>query len=433
VSYTPRECELSKQYNALTDDAAAAGRLYYELSAIPTRSAQQEASFQQAYAKVLAINSDFQHSLQNIETELGKARPDKLSEVTESQSLMETLSEMPEDAVVVYTLVLDTKVRLILITPTVQIARESSISSDDLAALVFSMRQKYIDRHSDPKGDAKRLYDILFAPLSEAIRSSKAKVIMWSLDGVLRYIPVAALYDGHQYLVEQYSSTVYTAASRDSLRAALAPSWRGVGFGISKPTNGFVGLPQVPEELHGVFGSTDPGGISVPGIYSGNVYMDDSFDRGIFQRSLLQKLALIHLATHFSLNPGSQDDSFMLMGGGGKFTLRDMRIVPNIFSGADLLTLSACETAVFQDTSDGVEVESFAVLAQRQGAKAVLATLWDVADVSTTLFMLEFYSEKKTGASKADALQGAQLALLHQQKYSHPFFWAPFVLYGNWK
>jgi CHAT domain-containing protein len=433
VSYTPRECELAKEYDARADDAATAGRAYYELSAIPQRSAAQEADLQAAYTKVLAINSEFQHALQSIEHELGSARADKLNEVTESQSLMETLAETSEDTVVVYTLVLDTKVRLILITPTIQIARESPISSKALAQLVFSLRQQYSDRHSDPRVDAKKMYDILFAPIAAPIKNSKAKVIMWSLDGVLRYLPIGALYDGSQYLVERYKSTVYTPASRDSLRAGVAPIWRGVGFGISKPTSGFVGLPQVPQELHGVFGSAVPGEPLVPGIYDGTVYLDDEFDKKTFQTSLLKKLTLVHLATHFSLNPGSQDDSFMLMGGGNRFTLRDMRIVPNIFSGADLLTLSACETAVSQDTSDGVEVESFAVLAQRQGAKAVLATLWDVADVSTTRLMLEFYSEKKNGLSKADAMQGAQLSLLHQPKYSHPFFWAPFVLYGNSK
>jgi CHAT domain-containing protein len=122
---------------------------------------------------------------------------------------------------------------------------------------------------------------------------------------------------------------------------------------------------------------------------------------------------------------------------------------------------------------DGKEVEGFGVLAQRQGAKAVVATLWPVADESTKALMQEFYRRRETqpGVPKIEALRQAQLALLRGQKpagdvvaqekrglsepmaersdgsvlalprfplnprapYAHPFYWAPFILIGNWK
>src|SRR5262249_42121039 len=132
-------------------------------------------------------------------------------------------------------------------------------------------------------------------------------------------------------------------------------------------------------------------------------------------------------------------------------------------------TQAAAETT----TADGREVESFAVLAQRQGAKAVFATLWQVADESTAKLMPEFYRlrEMHKGMNKAEALQQAQLKLLKGQikaseqtiraieqnrsskvvgstestkdlpefkfdpnvPYSHPYFWAPFILIGNYR
>lgn len=432
INYTPKECELESQYHTIADDAAVVGKTYYDLKSVPERTPQQDAELQQVYDKVVAINGHFQMSLKQIARELGRARGDKLLEVTESQSLMQTLAEMPENAVVVYALVLPKKLRLILITPTVQIARESMISSAELNKAVFLMRSQCQDPHSDPRNTSKNLYDLVFLPIAADIKQSGAKVIMWSLDGVLRYAPMSALYDGTHYLVEHYQMVFFTAASRDSLRDSVLSDWTGIGFGISKPIAGFVGLPDVPAELYGIFGSnTDLR--RRHGIYKGDVYIDEAFDKATLQKSLLRKLSLVHFATHFSLSPGTQDDSFLLMGTGDHFTLRDMRIVPNVFSGTDLLTLSACETAVPQATSDGVEVESFGVLAQRQGAKAVLATLWDVADASTTDFMLEFYSEKKSMVTKAAAIQGAQLSIMKRSKYAHPYFWAPFVLYGNWK
>ncbi len=113
--------------------------------------------------------------------------------------------------------------------------------------------------------------------------------------------------------------------------------------------------------------------------------------------------------------------------------------------------------------SDGKEVDGFGELGQRKGAKAVVASLWSVADKSTQLLMREFYGLREThpGMSKAEALNKAQLFLLQGRdvqastkiskpprgfglskearvlpsagQYSHPFYWAPFILIGNWR
>ena len=144
-------------------------------------------------------------------------------------------------------------------------------------------------------------------------------------------------------------------------------------------------------------------------------------------------------------------------------TLEEFRSMPQVLQGVELLTLSACDTAVGGEGADGREVEGFAVLAQRQGAKAVVATLWAVADESTALLMREFYRLRMSdpALTKAEALRRAQLGLLTgqirgnssadrgakvnrgvegrpfdqdpQRPYAHPYFWAPFLLMGNWK
>ena len=189
--------------------------------------------------------------------------------------------------------------------------------------------------------------------------------------------------------------------------------------------------------------------------------------------ALRQHYPVVHIASHFQFRPGNETASFLLLGDGSRLPLSEIKTWPNVFAGVDVLTLSACDTAMGNATADGKEIEGLGVLAQRQGAKAVVATLWPVADASTTMLMQEFYRGRAThaGLPKIEALQQAQLALLHGQKppelamvheprglltpvadhsdskvpalphftpdprapYAHPFYWAPFILIGNWK
>jgi CHAT domain-containing protein len=181
---------------------------------------------------------------------------------------------------------------------------------------------------------------------------------------------------------------------------------------------------------------------------------------------LRRRHKVVHIASHFMFAPGDETNSALLLGDGQFLSLAQIKSLPNVFGGVDLLTLSACNTAT-GGAANGKEVEGFAVLAQRQGAKAVVASLWPVADRSTTLLMEEFYRlrEAQAGTPKAEALRRAQLELLRggaaagaqanrglalreqgqspsggrpftpdpKAPFAHPFFWAPFILIGNWK
>jgi CHAT domain-containing protein len=110
----------------------------------------------------------------------------------------------------------------------------------------------------------------------------------------------------------------------------------------------------------------------------------------------------------------------------------------------ELLTLSACNTALGMK-GDGREVDGLGILAQRKGAKAVMATLWSVYDPSTIALMRNFYRDWTSGTavSKAEALRRAQVAFLRgsgeafeqgtRTTYAHPYYWAPFILIGNWQ
>ena len=130
----------------------------------------------------------------------------------------------------------------------------------------------------------------------------------------------------------------------------------------------------------------------------------------------------------------TESNSFLLLGDGKQLTLGDIRTQNYRFDNVDLLTLSACDTGLGGGRdAQGREIEGFGVIAQRQGAKAVLATLWPVSDQSTATLMAEMYRRRQEEKlTKAEALRQAQLSLLSQSRYSHPFYWAPFILMGNW-
>ena len=109
-------------------------------------------------------------------------------------------------------------------------------------------------------------------------------------------------------------------------------------------------------------------------------------------------------------------------------TVAQLKAWQGAFTGVELLTLSACETGV----GDGRELESFGEIAQRQGAKAVIATLLRVPDQSAAVLMPRFYQLRAT-MSKAEALRQAQLEILQSEQFKHPAFWSPYILFGNFQ
>ncbi len=282
---------------------------------------------------------------------------------------------------------------------------------------------------------------------------------MWSLDGVLRYVPMNALHDGRQYMVERYRNVVFTPASTARLKDQPSAMWRGLGFGVSKALANFPALPAVPDELRGIFRDDAATMQMSEGVLMGRILLDEQFNEDSFKLGLRQRVPLVHIASHFAFQPGNETNSFLLLGDGQRLSLAQLKSAQNLFGGVELLTLSACDTATGGAGTDGREVEGFAVLAQRQGAKAVIASLWPVADRSTRLLMQHFYQLRnaQAGTPKAEALRQAQLALLRgtisdlrptaqrglgmdivttrtaAAPYAHPYFWAPFILIGNWR
>jgi CHAT domain-containing protein len=351
-----------------------------------------------------------------------------------AEKLGTKLSSQGKDIVILSAFVTDKGVWSILTTPTHQVAGYTKKAEAELDRLVLQFCNELQEQEADPRGLAREFYDILVKPVEKELTEAAPRTVVWMLDGTLRYLPPAALYDGERYLVERYASVELTVASLLDLEASSA-AWRALGLGVSEGYEGFKPLPEVPGELQAVVRDANSPGGALPGVR----LLDEKFTRQALENSRGAGYQVIHIASHFNCT-GKMADSFLLLGDGSHLTVAAIHAQRGMFEGLELLTLSACNTAMGKEEENGREVDGLGDEAQKQGAKAVMATLWPVVDVSTAELMGSFYRLKEQGLEKAEALRQAQLALLHGDKtkgasgsFTHPRFWAPFILIGNWK
>jgi CHAT domain-containing protein len=457
---TRREAELASLYQAASGKLGALVSLAEELK-LPlgkrTPDAEESAKIQQLDGEIKTAVAEFLAALKRAEDELGgqpDAVKDKSPDVKDTEQMQTALRGLHEKtkqkAVAIYTVVGEGTFWALIITdrdivPVVSTieGRELNKKAKEFLARLsetddLTKRPKYSPEEVQQKG--KELYDLVFAPIAAKLKDLNIKpdVLMWALDGGLRYVPVAALYDGKQYLAERYRSVVFTRADTKRMLSPVSETWSGWGFYNAKeysvPVYGemkrYPPLRNARSEVETIFGVPP-----VAGLVKGKFLPDTQFSRGAFLERLREHQPLVHIASHFILAPGDASSSFLLLGDGDQLTLADLKNEPDdLFGGVELLTLSACETGAQKEReSDGREIDSFAELAQRKGAQAILASLWSVADQSTSRLMMMFYQVRQSNKlTKAEALQKAQLSLLKDRDYSHPYYWSPFILIGNW-
>ncbi len=275
---------------------------------------------------------------------------------------------------------------------------------------------------------------------------------------MLRYLPFAALYDGKSYLVENISIVSVAEAVRDKLAAPPNPDWSVLGLGVTRASPDYAALPYAAVELNGIAGQK--------GILSGQVLLDKAFTEKSFRDGLDHLYPIIahreplpvHARQHERLLPVARRRQTSV----ARRHQNQVELQP---SGAPhALRLSRRRSATTTTLRAGPRSKGWSAIAEQAGAKAVLATLWPVADASTAALMRLLYQVHKVDRlDKADALRQAQLALLHgsanvgdtdiaargltrantsgaagnfkidpNAPYAHPFYWAPFILMGNW-
>ncbi len=300
------------------------------------------------------------------------------------------------------------------------------------------------------QASAKQLYDWIIAPLKPTLEARKIDTLVFSLDKGFRAMPLAALYDGKQFLVEQYNLALIPSFSLTDTRFQDIKSSKMLGMGISQSAGGLPALPAVSVEVPTLTGK----------IWQGTGYLDQQVTLEQFQ-SLAQReqFGIVHLATHAEFNPGNLNESFIQFWD-GRLTLSRLRTVAlsqkwNSNPTLEMLVLSACQTALGSDQAE----LGFTGLAVQTGVKTAIGSLWSISDEGTLGMMSEFYRNLKVAPIRAAALRDAQLSLLRGQvsvangqlkltdgtqialpagstqdsvNLAHPYFWAAYTMIGNW-
>jgi CHAT domain-containing protein len=352
-------------------------------------------------------------------------------------------------AAVLQYVVLPHRTHLLVTTATTQQVVTVNISRLELGRRVAEARKSLQRPGADPKPAAQALYRTLIAPIKPLLEGTGT--LMISADDVLRYLPFAALHDEKHYLVELYAISNYSPTTRDIVVApANRPHWRLAAFGASQaqPKFDFPALSQVSGELRAIV--RQPG--ERTGALPGERKIDKDFNRATLSRALLAQFPAVHIASHFRLAYGTKAGSVLLLGDGNTIGMAELTDSADFgFGYVDLLTLSACQTAVpaGRDNATGIEVESLSALVHLAGARSVIATLWPVNDRTTADFMARFYAYlgMSPSISKAEALRRAQRDSINEGRNGtsrrvtpasaagagHPYYWAPFTLLGNWR
>jgi CHAT domain-containing protein len=436
IGYTPTEERWMSRYREIADRLAALGR---EEQALQKQAklvlSEEEKKRQAALAADLRVaQTAFESFLEQMRQEFaarGSARSVEFAEssVKALAELQDLLKGLGDDVALLQIYLTDEQVNFLITTPGVQLARNVKIKTQDLNRQVAELNRLLRDPKADPLPAAQALYKLLLAPVEQDLQQAGAKTVMLSLDGVLRYLPFGVLHDGQRYALQRWNLPVYTSVVRERLREAANANWQAAGLGVTRKHGNFDPLPAVRTEMSSIIRT------GATGVLPGEVHLDEAFTAQRLKDVSQRRFPVVHVASHFQFSPGTEINSFLLLGDGTQLTLGDIRTQNYRFDDVDLLTLSACDTGLGGGRDQrGREIEGFGVIAQQQGAKAVLATLWKVADSSTATLMGDMYRRRvQGGLSKIEALRQAQMSMAAQPRTAHPFYWAPFVLMGNWK
>lgn len=390
---------------------------------------------------------------QDFEDQLEKYFGENLTDqVVTTESLRDTLktieSQTGKSPVVIYARSLPNQLELVLVRPEgPPIGKVVPKANAPALQQTLTEFRETVSSPIRPKAylaSAQQLYQWLISPLEPDLKALKIDTLIFCLDAGLRTIPMAALHDGKQFIVENYSIGSIPSVSLTNTRYNPVKDAQVLAMGASNFQQ-LSPLPAVPVELD----------VITQQLWKGKSFLNEGFTLNNL-KSQRQPFGIIHLATHADFEPGDASNSYIqLWEGQLKMNqLRQMRW--NQPPQVELLVLSACRTAV-----GDLEAElGFGGLAVQAGVKSALASLWYVSDGGTLALMSEFYRQlsQPDVTIKAEALRRAQIAMLRgqlrveegelrgpgfrgsiplppelegNQNFSHPYYWAAFTMIGS--
>jgi len=301
-------------------------------------------------------------------------------------------------------------------------AVELSVGEEQLADQLTLSRE--IDLANPHPDSLRQLYAWLVAPFEAQLQTSRLIIVP---HGVLHYVPFAALTDGERYLGERFVIANLPSASVLPLLQE-SKSERGTPLVLGNPFGSvdMVGLPAAEAEAE-----------AIAALYGDTAYIGTEATESTVHAQA-GHYGILHIASHAILNAAAPLQSALNLAADG--TNDGLLHVDEVYglnlADTDLVVLSACETTVGEDSPGDVSPGDDIVALNRAflfaGAPTVIASLWNVNDQATSILMTSFYTYLKEGWGEAEALRQAQIDLRAQHsQFTHPYFWAGFVLNGD--
>jgi CHAT domain-containing protein len=334
------------------------------------------------------------------------------------------IDHLDPQAAVIYPIILSDRLEVILSLPNQPLKHYSTkISQKQLERTIGQFRHNIVVRsRRNFYGSARKLYDLVIRPAVADLTKSKIKTLVFVPDGAFRNVPLSALHNGQHYLIEDYSIALTPGLQLLNPRPLAHAKLKTIAAGLTKRVDGFAGLDYVASELE-----------EIAGRGQNRILVNQDFTSEALKKEIqYSDYPIVHIATHGQFS-SSLEDTF-LVAWNDRIHINELSNILQTRNSdpekaIELLVLSACETA----TGDSRAALGMAGIAVRAGAKSTLATLWSVNDQATAKLMRDFYAElADQHLPKAEAVRQAQLNLLHNRWYKHPFYWAPYVLLGNW-
>ncbi len=335
------------------------------------------------------------------------------------------IDQIDPRAAVIYPIILSDRIEVILSLSGQPLRKYTTKLEKQQVETVISRMRQSMRRTAFPQERltlAQEIYGWLIKPAVADLTKKNIQTLVFVLDGSLRNLPMAALHDGERYLIEQYKVAIAPGLQLINPRPITRSHLKALLAGLTEGNEEFSPLPGVKAEVTEI-------GATVPAT----ILLDRQFTTKALQtRIKTLPFSVMHLATHGQFS-SKAEETFILTWDGRidvkelstLLTNRELTDSPAI----ELLVLSACQTA----KGDNRAALGLAGVAVRSGARSTLASLWMVSDESTAEFMVQFYQQLlKPGVTKAEAVRQAQLQLLKQPEFNHPYFWASFILIGSW-
>jgi len=259
-------------------------------------------------------------------------------------------------------------------------------------------------------------------PLEAIFAEQNINTLIFVPDGALRTIPMSALFDGKQFLIEKYAIGVTPGLMLIDPQPLQRDTVNLLMSGLAKGREDLTPLPFVPNEL-----------ATIGRLYGGRTLLNEEFGTAAFATAMAENsYNIVHIASHAEFKKNVEDSYLAAYDGNLDLDRLEGILRPTNFRDrpVDLLALSACQTAAGDDRA----ALGLAGIAIKAGARSALASLWFVNDAATSQLITNFYTQLKNQPtlSKAQALQRAKQAMVKDQHHDHPFYWAPFLMIGNW-